>query len=158
MPAGNLCAWMWVAAWYGGMTRLVRGRITLRGEPRWHRALVPLFAYTGLFCSLFIIGAAGQLLGLTTHNQRLWIFAAHLLGFLTVVVFASRLQVSDPQRMSILRGLTWNRWLMHASFFLLLWAGGVWRQMPPLIAVSLLSMLAEWSAQRWCVRRAVGGE
>jgi hypothetical protein len=33
VPAGNLCAWMWVAAWYAGVTRLVRQRIEQRGEP-----------------------------------------------------------------------------------------------------------------------------
>jgi len=34
VPAGNLCAWMWVAACYGWTTRLVRNRIESRNESR----------------------------------------------------------------------------------------------------------------------------
>ena len=153
VPAGNLCAWMWVAAWYGGITRLVRERIESRGEPQWHRALVPLFAYTGLFCSLFLLGATGQLLGLTGQNERLWLFAAHGLGFLAVVMFASCAPATASPQTLLLPSLTINRWLMHGSFFLLLWASGIWRQIPVLVAVSLLSMTVEWWAERWCLGR-----
>jgi hypothetical protein len=188
VPAGNLCAWMWVAAWYGAFTRFVRQRIERRGAPGWHRLLIPLAAYTGLFSSLWLVGAAGQLLGLETQNERLWLFTAHLVSFLIIVTYASRrrnppLSIHPPtQGTSPVKAggngdrsprearsrwtptrqgggihqmpgsLVWNRWLMHASFSLVLWWSGVWRQASALILVSGGSMLLEWWAQRWCTR------
>ena len=151
VPAGNLCAWMWVAAWYGGVTRLVRRRIEECSEPRWHRWLVPPFAYTGLFGSLFLIGTSGQWLGLTEQNERLWLFAGHLAVFLAVVVAAARRAPALRSGPAILRSLVWNRWLMHGSFLILLVASGAWRVTPWLLAVSGLSLAAEGWAQRFRV-------
>lgn len=148
VPAGNLCAWMWVAAWYGATTRLVRERIE-QGEPRWHRLLVPVTAYVGLFSALFLIGATGQLLGWHDQNQRLWIFAGHVAVFLWIVWIAARQrEPASPEALPVPSSLFWNRWLMHASFFTLLVVTGLWRQTPTLLAVSLTAMLVEWLIQR----------
>ena len=149
VPAGNLCAWMWVAAWYGGVTRLLRQRIEQRGEPRWHRLLVPPFAYAGLFFCLFLIGVLGRLLALEGQNERLWFFAAHLIGFL-VIVGSARRTTRGPSAPPVPASLVWTRWLMHTSFAIVSALSGVWRQVPALIAVSAGSMLVEWWAQRWC--------
>ncbi len=146
VPAGNLCAWMWVAAWYGGITRLVRWRIDARGEPRWHRWLIPIVAYTGLFASLFAIGITGEFLGLKTPNQKLWLFAAHVIGFGAVVGAARRHRRAPGP--PILSSLVWNRWLIHLAFFALLTAGGIWRHTPALLGVSLGAMALEAAAQR----------
>lgn len=153
VPAGNLCAWMWVAAWYGGVTRLVRGRIDRRASPGWHRLLVPPVAYAGLFGCLFLIGASGWLLGLTDQNARLWIFAAHAAAFTAVVALARRSGGADGVRPhSIPASLTWNRWLMHGSFALVLALSGIWTLVPALVAVSAGAMGLERWAQRWCER------
>ena len=148
VPAGNLCAWMWVAAWYGGFTRLVRARVEHRGEPKWHYALIPLFAYAGMGTSLVVTGTAGRWCGLETPNQRLWLFVIQALAFLLIVGYASShrpaLSGKDPALMS----LTWSRWLMHGGFLVVLFASSVWHQVPILIAVSGAAMLIEWRAQR----------
>jgi hypothetical protein len=148
VPAGNLCAWMWVAAWYGGTTRLVRARIA-RGEPRWHRWLIPPFAYTGLLASILSVGAIGQWLGLIDQNRRLWLFAAHVAGFLAVIAVARR-RPGGCVGGTIPPSLVWNRWLMHASFAIILVVSGLWRDTPVLLAVCAASMALEYSAQRWC--------
>ena len=140
VPSGNLCAWMWVAFWYSAVTRLVRARIA-RGEPGWHRWLVPTVAYTGLFASLYTIGITGAALGLKTQNQKLWYFAVHLVVFLAVVTIAWRHR--RPDASSVLRSFVWNRWLIHAVFFAVLVCTGMWRREPALIAVSLGSMAIE---------------
>jgi hypothetical protein len=145
VPAGNLCAWMWVAVWYSAVTRTVRERIA-RGEPRWHRALVPVVAYTGLFMSLMLVGSAGELLGLHSQDDRLALFAVHLIGFIAIVGSARRSGLSaSPVAASLIA----NRWLMHASFFVLLVGTGVWRSVPALAGVSLGAMALEWWVQRW---------
>ena len=154
VPAGNLCAWMWVAAWYGATMRLVRERIEM-GEPRWHRLLVPVTAYVGLFSSLFLIGATGQLLGWTDQNQRLWIFAGHVAVFLGIVVAAMRQRSRVlPDAPPVPASFVWNRWLMHASFLTLLLVTGVWQHAHVLVAVSLTAMAVEWLVQ---LATAVGG-
>ena len=149
VPAGNLCAWMWVAAWYGGITRLVRQRIEGRGVGRWQRALVPFVAYAGLLVSLWLIGTTGRLLGLDTQRERLWLFAAHVVGFVGVVAWASLPGRSVRADAHSLSSLLWNRWLMHASFAFLLWASGLWRTAPVLLFVSAGAMALEGWAQRW---------
>ena len=146
VPAGNLCAWMWVAAWYGGITRLIRNRIA-RGGPRWHRWLVPPVAYAGLLASILVVGFTGQRLGLMHQNHRLWLFAAHVVVFTAVVVMARRRPTPAPTD-PVPPSLTWNRWLMHACFFTILLVSGVWRQVPALLAVSAASMAVEYAAQR----------
>ncbi len=146
VPAGNLCAWMWVAVWYSAATRTVRERIA-QGEPRWHRALVPVVAYTGLFMCLMLVGLTGRLAGLESHNERLWMFAAHAAGFLGLVAAARRgARSGQPTALS----LAVNRWLMHGSFFVLLLTTGLWRTVPALTAVSAGAMGLEWWVQRWC--------
>ena len=154
VPAGNLCAWMWVAAWYGGTTRLVRSRVEREGEPGWHRGLVPFVAYAGLFLCLWAIGAAGRALRLETQDERLRLFTAHVTGFLMLVWLARRR--GPPQDSSRPpTSLLVSRWLVHVSFSLLLMASGIWRQASALLAVSGGSLLLEWRAQRWCLRSAV---
>ena len=152
VPAGNLCAWMWVAAWYSGVTRFVRHRVWHRREPRWHRGLIPLVAYTGLFGSLYTIGLAMRLLAIETPNERLWAFAAHVAGFSGLVASAhGRAQVL-AQRRVLPMSLMASRWAIHGSFACVLWASGAWKTAPLLIIVSGGSLVAEWWAQRWCQR------
>lgn len=150
VPAGNLCAWMWVAAWYGGFTRFVRERIERRGEPIWHYGLIPLFAYAGLFSSLFVAGAIGTLCGLETPNERLWLFAGHVLAFLLIVGYAPSNKPALHGSGHVPRSLSWSRWLMHGGFFVILCASSVWRHVPALIAVSGSAMLIEWWTQHTC--------
>ena len=150
VPAGNLCAWMWVAAWYGAATRLVRDRISRRGEPRWHRLLIPLVAYAGLLACLLGIGASGQWLGLRSQEQRLWLFAIQAAGFAGLVGFGARYaeRRSLHRCSQLLSSLRWNRWLIHLSFFSILWLSGLWREIPALLIVSGACMLLEWAIQQ----------
>lgn len=150
VPAGNLCAWMFVAGWYGWATRLIRRRIA-RGEPRWHRVFVPPVAYTGLFVSILTTGLLGELVGLRTHGLKMWMFWVWLAIFLAVVASASRRRgrPGDPVPIS----LTVNRWLMHGSFLLVLFIADIWRAVPWLAAVSLASLPVEWFAMRWTARK-----
>ncbi len=148
VPAGNLCAWMWVAAWYGGILRIVRGRIAAHGEPAWHRWLVPAVAYTGLLVSLMGIGVLGQALGLLAPAQRLGLFAGHVAGFAALVVAAWRRRAAAAR--PVPSSLLASRWLMHASFASLAAALGVWRAAPALLAASAAALLIERRAQRWC--------
>jgi hypothetical protein len=149
VPAGNLCAWMWVAAWYGGLTRWARVRIAQRHAPGWFRWLVPPPAYAGLFGSLVAIGLTGRLVGLNGHTERLWIFAGHLAAFGLVVRLAARRAPAD-RAVSAPRSLLIVRWLMHAGFLLVLAGSGAWRMTPALVAVSAAAMGLEWAAQRRC--------
>lgn len=151
VPAGNLCAWMWVAVWYSATTRTVRQRI-VQGEPRWHRLLVPVVAYTGLFMSLMLVGLTGQALGLESQDGRLWLFAAHVVAFAGVVAAARRSGLSAAP---VARSLIVNRWLMHASFFVLLMLAGLWRSVPALAGISLGAMALEWWVQGWCEGRTI---
>ena len=150
VPAGNLCAWMWVAAWYGGLTRLVRERSESRGEPRWHSVLIPPFSFAGLFASLLVSGRVGSWIGLNTPNERLWLFAVQVLVFLLIVVYAGSRDRAMPERCCLPMSLIWSRWLMHGSFFLILWTSGIWRRIPVLIAISSVAILIEWWLQRLC--------
>ncbi len=154
VPAGNLCAWMWVAAWYGTVTRLVRERSVQRGEPRWHRLLIPPIAYAGLFASLIGLGTVGRWLGLETPDERLSIFAAHVAGFLAIVWWGSRRRASlavGPTPMP--PSFVWNRWLMHGSFLVLLACVPAIRQVRGLALVSAGALVIEWCAMRWCEHR-----
>jgi hypothetical protein len=146
VPSGNLCAWMWVAFWYSAVTRLVRARIA-RGEPIWHRWLIPIVAYTGLFASLYAIGITGAALGLKTPDQKLWYFAVHVAVFLIVVAIAWRHR--RPDGSPVLRSFAWNRRLIHAAFFAVLVGAGLWRHEPALIAVSLGAMAIEATIFTW---------
>jgi hypothetical protein len=148
VPAGNLCAWMWVAWWYGSLTRLVRSRLS-RGEPRWHRWLVPVIAYAGLLTTLVLLGLAERWAGLMRQDQRLWVFAAHGVVFLAVVWYGRRTR-GDRSPHKIPPSLFWNRWLMHGSFALVLLVSGLWSSVPALLGVSAGSMALEWWAHRWC--------
>ncbi len=156
VPAGNLCAWMWVAVWYSGVTRFVRGRIEKRGEPSWHRWLVPVVAYPGLLASLIAIGFLGDSIGLRTPNQRLWLFAMHGVVFSLLVAYAARQRraaVSSPLSPSLL----WSRWVMHGSFLLL------WACVPEIRTVKGLGLLAasavllEALVVRWCDEASAEG-
>lgn len=153
VPAGNLCAWMFVAGWYGGVMRLVRRRAAQNSEPSWHRWLVPPFAYAGLFGSLFAIGTLGQWLGLKTPDQRLWLFAGQSALCLGLVALASARSAAAPA-VRIAPSLVWSRWAMHGSFAMVLIAGGIWRRIPVLLGVSAATVGLEWAVQRWCERRA----
>ncbi len=155
VPAGNLCAWMWVAVWYGSTMRWMRQRVGSGAGARWFRVFVPPVSYLGLLLSLWLIGFSGRLLGLERQNERLWFFAAHLVAFLLIVVIAKRWScpVADVDR-RVPESLLCSRWLIHGSFTVILWASGLWRQVPALILVCASSLLLEWSAQRWVMRRA----
>ena len=149
VPAGNLYAWMWVATWYSAITRLVRRRIATRNEPRWHQFLVPVVAYTGLLMTLILIGSLARWLGLERPNERLWLFAAHLLVFAAIVVRAARSRSRQASGQGVARSLLISRWIMHLSFVMILMVGGIWRQTPALMVVCLMALAAEGSAQRW---------
>ena len=155
VPAGNLCAWMWVAAWYSWASRLVQRRIEQRGEPSWHRWCVPPLAYVGLLCSLMAVGWAGQRIGFHTANERLWLFVLHLLGFFAMVIFAvirtGRMAVQEKRPAP--PSFMWSRWLIHLSFNLLLWMTGVWSQVPILAGIAGSALCLEGVAQWWCNRR-----
>lgn len=150
VPAGNLCAWMWVATWYGGLTRLVRGRIRHRGEPRWHYGLIPPLAFAGLFMSLSLTGLIGHWVGLDTPTERLWLFAIQLLLFLLVVGYARLRLQRAPDAGRIPVSFSSARWIMHGSFCLILWFSAVWRQVPVLAAISGVALIVEWWAQSLC--------
>ncbi len=148
VPAGNLCAWMLVAAWYGAVTRFVRARIA-RGEPAWHRWFVPVVAYVGLFASLMLVGRIGDAIGFATPTQRLWLFAAQLAIFIGAVV-AGIPRRAQPDSERVLSSLVWNRWAIHLAFFTLLLFTGLYQHVPLLLAVSAGSLAIEYLAQRWC--------
>lgn len=150
VPPGNLCAWMFVAAWYGGVLRLVRYRAQKQNEPSWHRWLVPVVAYAGLCACLLMLGFLEQAFGLKTQQQRLWLFALQAALFLLVVAWAGFRRKMHPGASDVPSSLNINRWLMHASFFLLLWISGIAWKTPGLIGVSLGAMVLECAAQEWC--------
>lgn len=152
VPAGNLYAWMWVAAWYSGVLRLVRARI-MRGEPSWHRWLAPPVAYAGLLWTFVVLGYLGLALELRTQGERLWLFAAHVAVCAALVAAAAR-RCRPAGLPRLAASLRVARWLMHGSFALLaLWLG-LWRATPALLAVSAGALTAEWAVQRWCEQPA----
>ena len=157
VPAGNLCAWMWVAFWYGAVMRFVRGRIHTCGEPIWHRFLVPPIAYAGLLLSLSGIDPLARWLGLVTQNQRLWLFALQVLVFLFIVLISHHRAAILPSTSRIPKSLLWNRWIIHVSFWGILVVGGIWRQVPALIVVSTGAIVLEAFAQRWCSKSPQAG-
>ncbi len=231
VPAGNLCAWMWVAAWYGAVTRLVRERMVRRigqpvwqglsssglhrphGEPQpslcagavaseastelprrwgsgmvwvwgsrrsgrwssspptppatlvgyawWYRLLIPPIAYAGLFASLVGMGAVGRWLGLETPDERLAIFAAHVAAFVAIVWWGSRRReastVASMEATPMLSSFVWNRWLMHGSFLALLACAPAIRQVRGLALVSVVALVLEKYAMRWCERQRARG-
>ena len=156
VPAGNLCAWMWVAAWYGAITRLVRWRIAQRGEPRWHALLVPVVAYAGLILSLIVTGRFGAWMAWSTPNERLRLFALQVVGFFVAVVTSIRRRCILPPPRPIPSSLIWSRWLMHSSFALVLGLSGVWRQTPALIAICAAAIFLEWVLAARLPRASVG--
>jgi hypothetical protein len=151
VPAGNLCAWMWVAFWYSLGTRLVR-RAVARGATPWLSAAVPPVAYAGLFVSLTTLGAVGSWLGLETADQRLGTFAVHVVGFMAVLAAALR-QGRRPGS-PVPPSLVWTRWLIHGAFLILLLATGMHRRVPGLAAVTVAGLVLEWAVQRWTERLA----
>ena len=145
VPAGNLYAWIWVAFWYSFTMRLVRERITRRKDPAWHRFLVPVAAYVGLLTTLIGAGWLNIVLGWESPNQRLRLFAVHVVVFCVIVwiAFASNNHRGENQLGAVPFSLRANRWLIHVSFFAILLASGIGFAVPLLIVVSLASIIVE---------------
>ena len=142
VPAGNLYAWMWVAFFYSVFARMLR--LLLEKDKRWTGlyAAIPFICYVFLFLQLNLIGFAGRLLGLTTPNQRLWLFAAQFLVFLIVAA------VSWPRRASAQKGIAplWigSRAAIHLFFLFLFFHAGIYRTLPVLGLVSGFVMAVDF--------------
>lgn len=154
VPAGNLYAWMWVAFFYSVFARTLR-QLSAK-DKRWIAAyfFIPIACYILLFLQLNLLGFAGKMLGLTTPNQKLWLFALHFVVFsiITAVNWPKKGNVPDHRIAPL---WLWSRGLIHGFFLFLFFHAGIYRTMPLLGLVAMAVMALDGiviSRIRWSHR------
>ena len=140
VPAGNLYAWMWVAFFFSAWARVVRNLVE-RGKSKWIYLAIPFLAYVGLFIAMNALGFLGKGLGLTTQSQRLFIFWIQFLIFLLIVLWGWKSRRPSGEKVS---GI-WksSRFAIHVYFLTLFLITGMFRALPILGAVALITLTGE---------------
>ncbi len=140
VPGGNLYAWMWVAFFYSAWARGARSLIR-KGKSQWTYLGVPFLAYLGLFVAMTALGSIGTRLGLVTQSQRLFIFWTQFLIFFLIVLSGWKSRALTTEKVS---GIwKWSRFALHFYFLALFFTEGMFRTLPILGAVALITLTGE---------------
>ncbi len=149
VPTGNLTGWMWVATSYSFFTRLLFKEGRRWGGALLRHVLLVLLAYAGLLAGIYLTGFFTHAVGAKSESERLWVFGGQVFIFL-VICLAGRSTKPDRkgQEDEVVFTFDWLRWGAHLSAFCAVILGGIWRDTPALVAVSLATI----SIEVWLLR------
>jgi uncharacterized membrane protein len=148
VPAGNFFGWMLVVVIYSGLTRFVRHLVKKNSDNRYLalQVLSPPICY-GLLYSLLWVYVTVAYAVFSVEAERFIIFGAELALFAAIVLF-SVIRHGVKIQGKIELGMSFVQLTFHAVFLSALMITGIFTQIPAMIPIAVILLVAELALHR----------